>query len=112
MAGSSIARNRGFYLTTDENGRVTETPTFTCPHCNKVVATKPRTAPTNAMHETNPAYRELFDGVSIGWCHRHFSRICARCAVIMDKQGERCPDFEDLLERYAARQALRLAAGS
>jgi hypothetical protein len=85
------ARTRGFYLITDGEGRTKEIPTFTCPHCTRVV----------------PQTERLPNGDEAkGFCHHCMKPVCIRCGA-----KQTCDPFEKKLERVEARAAFLRSVG-
>lgn len=68
----------GVYVVTDEAGRQTVTPTFTCPHCNRV----------NVL--TKDSYRF--------WCGKHMRTTCPT-----EECANRCDDMDRVLKRIERR---------
>lgn len=84
-------RRPGGSLRIVEDGRTREHDTFTCRHCQRVVAVKPKASPSE----------------SGGWCFSCDALICAGCAA-----AGKCVPFEKQLERAEARAQLRRALSS
>lgn len=85
-------RNAGGYLGVFEpEGKKTESDTFTCCHCNRVVLVPVKASAADCG----------------GWCFRCAKPVCPRCA------GRDCTPFEKKLERIEARgRLLQAVTGS
>lgn len=82
----------GYAVIFEADGSKKEADTFTCAHCQRVVAVKPKAPPSE----------------SGGWCGRCAKPICAGCAV-----GGTCTPFEKQLERIESRgRLLKAITGS
>lgn len=85
-----MLRPGGYSIATDLGGRVTETDTTTCCHCQTITHIAPKMPPDKMG----------------GWCRMCMAATCVKCA---DKA---CVPFERKLERMEARYHARRSYGT